>query len=216
MILKIFASNRGNKCNILFFIVLLAMCYSCAKKEASPQPITDMASPCLGETDNTQPEGLPDGNLSEETESHDFDKRHESVWANNNPIDQYYLPRIYDAWVETERKELEMIYRRVWIDEFDNIMYWMLAKCVYQEDIDVLLAYEKSVQDLADSTWLMCHLDWYDWYNIPKEDRTVGNGTHGAICFIQGEIYRNAGMELIGGKREYEFLDKDYSSINVG
>lgn len=131
----------------------------------------------------------------------------------NNPIDEYFIPRINDATLcEAEMREYQDTYRGVWKAEFDNIMLWMNKKCVYQEDKDKLTVYKNSVEHLIDSTYTVVVTDWLDDYKLPpksSERNSWGNGTRSALNQIQAEIYRDAGMRLVD--KDYSFLKKDYS-----
>lgn len=131
----------------------------------------------------------------------------------NNPIDEYFIPRINDSSLcEAEKREYQDSYRGVWKAEFENIMLWMNNKCVYQEDNDNLTAYKSSVEQLIDSTYSVVVTDWLDDYQLSPtspERNSWGNGTRSGLNQIQAEIYRDAGMRLIDDS--YSFLNKDYS-----
>lgn len=130
----------------------------------------------------------------------------------SNPIDEYFLPHIDDDVSEVERREYQDTYKGVWQSEFDNIMRWMYEKCKYQEDKDMLVAYEESVHRLIEATYDVVITDWLDNYDLHPDspDRNSwGNGTRSGLNQLQAEIYRDAGMRLIDD--EYSFLDVDYS-----
>lgn len=130
----------------------------------------------------------------------------------SNPIDAYYLPLIKNAGCEAERRELQDDYRGVWKTEFENVMAWMQNKCVYQEDKDNLLLYQKSVDSLLDAANPVLITASLDDYNLPPDsaERNIwGTGTRSGINEKRGELYRAASMNLIDST--YVFLDRDYS-----
>lgn len=130
----------------------------------------------------------------------------------SNPIDAYFLPRIEHASCEAERRQMQDTYRGVWKTEFENIMAWMQDKCVYQEDRDNLLRYEESVESLIEATYTVLVTDWLGDYELPPdsdERNSWGNGTRSGLNQIRAEIYRDAGMRLIGDT--YIFMERDYS-----
>lgn len=132
--------------------------------------------------------------------------------AYSNPIDEYFIPRINNALSQAGRREYQDTYRVVWKSEFENIMRCMYKKCKFQKDRDNLILYENSVKQLIDSTYNVVVTDWLESYKLPPESSTRnswGNGTRSGLNQIQAEIYRDAGMRLVGEK--YTFLDKDYS-----
>jgi hypothetical protein len=177
--------------------------------------ITSEISPLLipNDTGNNQNITVRTNVLSKNIISNPADN--EGIITNiyNNPIDEYFIPRINGSDLcEAEIREYQDTYKGVWKAEFDNIMLWMNNKCVYQEDKHKLNTYKKSVEQLIDATYKIIVTDWQDDYKLPPkspERNSWGNGTRSALNQIQAEIYRDAGMRLID--KSYSFLKKDYA-----
>ena len=138
----------------------------------------------------------------------------ESIYS--NPIDAYYLPLIENAGTQAERSMHQDNYGGAWQSEYENILTWMKNKCTHQVDIDNLNMYDATVSALIDTSRIVLITDWLDDYNLPQgnPDRySWGNGTRSGLNQAQGEIYRDAGMRLIGGYDHYVFLERDYASL---
>lgn len=153
-------------------------------------------------------------NREEDTKGHDYyEELIESEREEySNPIDAYYLPQIENASCEAARREVRDIYRDAWKTEFENVMDWMQAKCVYQEDKDNLLLFTQSVESLIENTRTILVTDWLDDYKLPptSDSRNFwGNGTRSGLNQKEAEIYRDVSMKLINDT--YIFLKQDYS-----
>lgn len=130
----------------------------------------------------------------------------------SNPIDAYFLPLIEDAGSGVERTQLQDNYRGVWRTEFENVMLWMLDKCVYQEDKDNLLLFRESVESLVSTTHRVLLTEWLDDYKHPLDSdyrNLWGTGTRSGLNQIMAEIYRDASLKLINDT--YIYIERDYS-----
>lgn len=145
----------------------------------------------------------------------------------NNPIDKYFLPKIY-SWdaSEAEIREWQDAYKEVWKEEFKNLMNWLRKKCIYDQDKKNIKLLEKSVLDDIEKSKEVILTELLDVYKVnPDSDQgkdTVsrvshwGNGTQHRLHQVEGEIYRDASMRIInlyGEERKYEFRQIDYSEI---
>lgn len=148
----------------------------------------------------------------------------------NNPIDEYYLPKIY-SWdaSQAEIRSAQDTYRAVWSSEFKHLMKWLRKKCVYQEDKKNIKEMEKSVEENINSSLEVITIELLDVYEVnPDSSKNKdnearswywGNGTRSRLNQIAGEMYRDASMKIINltggtGEMEYPFRDIDYSKIS--
>jgi len=155
----------------------------------------------------------PGGSSDESAEVLD-DAKQQTVYS--NPIDAYYLPLIENAGTQIEYRDYQDNYEGAWKSEYENILTWMKGKCVYQADIDNLNAYDAAVVALIDATHTVAVTDWLDDYETPPDspERGLwGNGTRSGLNQVQGEIYRDAGMRLIGRHNDYIFMERDYAAL---
>ena len=132
----------------------------------------------------------------------------------SNPIDEYFPPKIESAFPEIARRELQDAYRGVWEIEFQNVVAWLESKCYYQEDIDKLMKYTVSVDELISTARELMLNEWLAVYEILPNDpdrNSWGNGTRSGLNQVTGEIYRNAAILLIEHCDGYEFRKIDYS-----
>lgn len=142
----------------------------------------------------------------------------------NNPIDEYYLPKIYSWEVsEAEIRELQDAYKKAWKEEFENLMKYLRQKCIYKEDKKNIKLLEKSVLDNIEKSQNVIVTELLDVYQVNPEpsetEDTIsrysywGNGTRSRLEQIEGEIYRDACMRIInlyGEERKYEFSNADF------
>lgn len=135
----------------------------------------------------------------------------------NNPIDAYFLPVIGAASSETERREHQDTYRGVWKAEFESIIRWIGEKCTTKQDTEMLNAYVASVEQHVAATRFLVLSDVRVntglVSNTPDAD-VYGNDTRSWINQLEGEIYRDAGMRLVGNvlfSDRYTFTIIDYT-----
>ena len=132
------------------------------------------------------------------TNTDDISKKVDTVYT--NPIDKYFLPKIYNNETEIATREWQDEYCKVWSEEFDKIMQIMKAKCVYQKDIDALQSYKESINNLIEKTSSILVTDWLDDYQLPPDSAergSWGNGTESGLNMKKAEIFRDASMLLI-------------------
>lgn len=145
----------------------------------------------------------------------------------NNPIDEYFLPRIY-SWdkSQAEIRGFQDAYKKVWKAEFKSVTKWLRKKCIYETDKKNIELMEKSVSDYIERSKEVVLTELLDAYKVNpdagKEKDAVsrmsswGNGTRSRLNQIEGEIYRDASMRIInlyGGETGYEFRKIDYSEV---
>lgn len=143
----------------------------------------------------------------------------------NNPIDEYFLPRIQSGdKCEAEIRGLQDNYKHVWKEEFENLTKWLRKKCVYEEDKENISSMEKSVSEYIERTKAVIATELTDTYEVnpdPEKGKDMvsrnscwGNGTRSALNQTEGEIYRDTCMRIIslyGAETEYKFRRVDYS-----
>lgn len=163
---------------------------------------------------------VEDDSDDEEYTQEYFDKEY-SVY--NNPIDEYYIPIIY-SW-ETSQVEIRAAqdaYRKVWKQEFKNLMKWLKKKCIYEEDRENIIALEKNVAKQARVQRKVCEVELLNGYKVPfagsgdgGETRLSlpGNGTRSGLNQMEGEIYRDASMRILLRSSGYKFRKIDYSKV---
>lgn len=102
----------------------------------------------LAETENLQEETLDDtaadSDAADEQESSLLEEYLEEYSVYNNPIDEYFLPKIYN-WDSDQAtiRAAQDAYRVVWEDEFKNLIKWLMKKCVYNKDKKNIKALKK-------------------------------------------------------------------------
>ena len=134
--------------------------------------------------------------------------------VSGNPIDAYFIPRINSSSAEVERRELQDTYRGVWEAEYENVIVWITSKCQYQDDIDKLMKYVASVDEMIAAARNVMLSEWLDVYDMHPDDpdrNSWGNGTRSGLNQVTGEIYRNAAILLIEHCEGYEYREIDYS-----
>lgn len=143
----------------------------------------------------------------------------------NNPIDEYFLPRIQSRdKCEAEIRGLQDNYKHAWKEEFENLTKWLCKKCIYEEDKENISSMEKSVSEYIERTKNVIATELTDTYevnpNLEKGKDMMsrnsywGNETRSALNQIEGEIYRDTCMRIIslhGAETEYKFRKVDYS-----
>lgn len=148
--------------------------------------------------------------------SYENSKEH-AEFTYQNPIDDYYCPRINAASSEVELRQLQVDYHGQWKDEFASIINWMTSKCEYSIDRERIDNYAISVYQQTDLVAEVLLVDWMNFYNIEEDLRYIqGNGTIAALLQAKGEIYRDSAMRLISysytTQDEYEFREIDYEN----
>lgn len=163
-------------------------------------------------------------------EAGETDNYAEKFSVYNNPIDEYFLPKIYARdKCEAEIRDLQDTYKKVWKAEFKNVIKYLQEKCVYDEDKNNIKSMEKLVSDYAEKSREVIIPELLDAYKVnpnPGEGEETesrnsywGNGTRSRLNQIEGEIYRDASMRIIdvwGEETGYEFRKIDYSKVEVG
>lgn len=178
------------------------------------------SSDTIEPTSNSETEEVADDNLTDEYFMENF-----SIYR--NPIDKYYLPKIYAMDVsQAEIRAAQDSYKKVWECEFKNLIKWLRKKCIYSEDKKNIRALEKNVAAQIKIEKKVYTTELIDAYKVnpdpSKAKDTVsrnicwGTGTRSRLNQSIGEIYRDASMRIInlyGGEKEYKFLKIDYSKI---
>ena len=145
----------------------------------------------------------------------------------DNPIDKYFLPRIF-SWSrsQAEIRTAQDGYKKVWKDEFDNLIKWLQKKCAYEEDKKNVRDMKKSVEKNVEASMKVVQLELIDAYDVNPDPSKVedhvsrisywGNGTRSRLNQIEGQMYRDACMKIVNlnggveGEETYEFRKVDY------
>jgi len=132
----------------------------------------------------------------------------------SNPIDMYFLPRINEATVEAERREIQDTYRGVWKTEFENIIQWLSLRYIYEEDKDLLLTLMSQVDALVTTMRTLAGINMGNAYlDAPNNpDREMGNGRRSWLNQLEAEAYRDICVYLIDN--DYQFINRDYSEMH--
>ncbi len=140
-----------------------------------------------------------------------------------NPIDEYFLPRIEFAASEATMRGYQDDYRGVWRSEFQHLMKFIRKKCVYGQDREKVQAYEKNVRDMIEKSKEIAGMEIANTYDInpdpPKgkdgntRSSSWGNGTRSRLNQLEGEMYRDASMSLID-IFQYKFRELEYSELH--
>lgn len=198
------------------------------KEDTSTGPDSGAEEDTADIGDNSDSENKEDA-VDSENDTEDYYGDEYSVY--NNPIDEYYRPRIY-SWEasQVERREAQDAYRKVWKQEFKNLIEWLKEKCVYEEDKENIIALERNVAEQVKIGREVCEIEMLNGYEVPfagngegGETRASlpGNGTRSALNEIEGEIYRDASMRIIWHNASweedsaYEFRNIDYSKVTA-
>ena len=132
----------------------------------------------------------------------------------NNPIDEYYLPKINSASSEATMRSLQIKYKKAWEKEFKRFTLFLKKKCVYKKDKKDIKNMEKSLRTYISSMKVVAKTKLTDSYTVnPCYDEhnentrlsLVGNGTYSRIELIEGEMIRDACMRLKDISSEYTF-----------
>lgn len=199
-----------------------------AKDDVTVKKDTSTGSDSGNEEDAASEEDVADTSDSED-DTEDYYGDEYSVY--NNPIDEYYRLKIY-SWEasQAERRAAQDAYRKVWKQEFKNLIKWLKEKCVYEEDKENIIALEKNVAEQVKIGREVCEIEMLNGYEVPfagsgegGETRASlsGNGTRSALNEIEGEIYRDASMRIIWHNASweedsaYEFRKIDYSKVTA-
>ena len=144
----------------------------------------------------------------------------------SNPIDEYFLPRMEKPHISmVEFRFLQACYQKAWKDEFEHLVEWMKAKCVYEEDKKCIASWKKSVEKDIKASQKVIVTELLDVYEVDPDPEKVkdhvsrvtawGNGTACRLKQLEGESYRNAVMQIadLFTDRKYSFRKIDYSKI---
>lgn len=142
-----------------------------------------------------------------------------------NPIDLYFLP-IFDESEKisgAEYRNLQEIYGIVWRLEYKNMISWLLNKCDFEEDCRNIKEFDKNVVNYIQSVEPVIKTERYDSYSFSPDSGDVsrigGIGTRSWMKYIEGEIYRDVCMHIIGANdsnsSQYRFINREYSKLNL-
>lgn len=151
------------------------------------------------------------------------DSTQEAPVSYDNPIDAYFQPRMvsdYDV-AESTRRGYQDTYRGVWKAEYKNLIRWLKKKCIYKEDKREIEKMEKALQDQIEHMREVLATELFNNYKINPDATKVkdgfsrtsnwGNGTRSRLNQIEGEMYRDAAMQIIRLAGDYSFRELDYS-----
>lgn len=141
----------------------------------------------------------------------------------DNPIDAYFQPKMVSDYnvAESTRRGYQDTYRGVWKAEYKHLIQWMKKKCVYKEDRGEIEEMEKALQNQVEHMREVLATELLDNYKVNpdstknKDGMTRlsgwGNGTRSRLNQIEGEMYRDAAMQIIRLAGDYSFRELDYS-----
>jgi hypothetical protein len=116
---------------------------------------------------------------------------------------------------EAGRRELQDTYRGVWKEEFYSIIKWVKSKYKFSEDIATLDSYVKNVESLIGLTKEILYLEYSEAYSSrPSSQERIlyGNGVRSSLNLTEGEIYRDASIQLVSNSYVYSppytFIEK--------
>lgn len=144
----------------------------------------------------------------------------------DNPIDAYFQPRMVSDYnvAESTRRGYQDTYRGVWKAEYKNLIQWLKKKCIYKEDKTEIEKMEKALQDQIEHMREVLATELLNNYKINPDSTKVkdgfsrtsnwGNGTRSRLNQIEGEMYRDAAMQIIRLAGDYSFRELDYSKEN--
>ena len=127
----------------------------------------------------------------------------------NNPIDNYFYPKLENAQAEVDIRTLQDSYYNAWKTEFNNVISYLNKKCKYQQDKNQISTYVKRLQDFLDDSTPVIVTDWGDVYSMDPKDpnrNPYGNGTLSGINEHQAKIYRDACIDIINRNSDYKFI----------
>jgi len=156
----------------------------------------------------------------EERSNESFQNFFENHNLYNNPIDKYYLPKIYSLNTDTQtQRKLRVKYKKAWEKEYKNFIKWLKKQCTYKEDIEDIKVLNQRVIELIEAEKNVLKTAITDSYQINPDPSKVkdhftrvSNRGHGLMEHLgqrEVETYRNLCMKVIesySGNDSYVFL----------
>lgn len=137
--------------------------------------------------------------------------------------DAYFQPKMVSDYnvAENTRRGYQDTYRGVWRAEYRHLIKWLKKKCVYQEDLANIEKMDKALKSQIESMREVLATELLGNYKINPDSTKVkdgstrmsgwGNGTRSYLNQIEGEMYRDAAMKIIGMHGDYKFRVLDYA-----
>ncbi len=133
----------------------------------------------------------------------------------DNPIDNILSKQIEKALVEAEIRDLQELYKELWLEQYQGMMRFVRSYCIYEEELENYERFTGEIERGYEELQPLIENAMLDTFEVPSDSPEKatwgwGNGTVARLAMHEGMYYRNACMLLIpflnNLEGEYEFI----------
>ncbi|MBQ7944277.1 MAG: hypothetical protein IJ326_09480 [Lachnospiraceae bacterium] len=120
----------------------------------------------------------------------------------DNPIDNILSQQLEKALVEAERRDLQELYKELWLEQYRGMMEFVQNHCIYEEELENYERFAGEIERGYEELQPLIKNTMLDTFEVPSDSPEKatwgwGNGTAARLAMHEGMYYRNACMLLI-------------------
>lgn len=126
----------------------------------------------------------------------------------NNSIDRYFIDKLNHSESEIKYEINQNAYMKAWKAEYEKILNIIENKCIYSEDKEIYVKYNKSIKAIyanLESALIPVMLNDFKLSPDSPSKNSFGQGTRDGLTMYQGMVYRNFCIIFIPYLSEYTF-----------